>query len=105
MSKKPFSSIRILGKRHVVRWDQPIGGDCGLMEYKPLRISVGKGMAVDEERESLLHEALHAIDWQQNTKLKEKQVRQLSVGLYAMLRDNPKVVEYLLAKDDEHDAD
>lgn len=99
--KRPFSSLRICGKRHRVCWDADIDGDCGLMEFKPLRISIGKGMAPDEERESLLHEVMHAVEWQQGLTLKEEQVRQLSVGVFETLRNNKKLVEYLLAEDED----
>lgn len=99
--KRPFTSLRIAGKRHSVKWGADLKGDCGLTEFLPLRISVGGGMAPDEERESLLHEVLHAIEYQQGLTLKEQQVRQLSVGLYETMKNNPKLVSYLLEEDAE----
>lgn len=101
--KRPFYSLKIAGKRHRVRWGVDIEGDCGLYEQLPLTISIADGMAPDEERETVLHEVFHAADWQANTKLKEKQVRQLSIFVFELLRANPKLVEYLL-KDEGDDA-
>lgn len=93
-------SIKIAGKRHKIKWNADLDGDCGLIEHLPLEISVGVGMAPDEERESLFHEIVHACEYQQGLRLKEKQVRQLSVGLFEALRSNPKLVEYLMSEED-----
>lgn len=101
VAKRPFMSLRIAGKLHKVKWGVDLEGDCGLMEFKPLRISVGRDMAPDEERESLLHEVMHAIEYQQGLELKEDQIRQLSIGLFEVLRNNPKLAHYLLEEDEE----
>lgn len=99
--KPPFRSIRIAGKRHSVHWNADLDGDCGLIEYMPLKISIGAGMAADEARESLLHEVIHGIAYQGGLKVKEKTVRQLSIGLYEVLKNNPKLVSYLLEEDED----
>lgn len=103
--KRPFYSLKICGKRHKVAWGADLDGDCGQYEQLSLKISIADGMAPDEERETMLHEIFHAADWQAGTKLKEKQVRQLSIVVFELLRANPKLVEYLLKDDgDGHDA-
>lgn len=98
----PFRQLRIAGKRHRILWDQDLEGDCGECKQVGNVISVGRNMGPDEERESVLHEVVHAVEWQQGLTLKEEQVRQLSVGLFETLRANPKLVSYLLDESDEH---
>lgn len=100
----PFKSIRIAGKRHTVRFgvaSDDLDCDCG--EYLPeaLRISIRENLAPDEERETLLHEVMHAVECQQNLRVSEKVIRQLSIGIYEALKNNPELVAYLLGPEEE----
>jgi Zn-dependent peptidase ImmA (M78 family) len=75
--------------------------------YEPNEIDVHKGLSEGERRAGLLHELLHAVlhiygistvvglSQQQEEKL----ILALEAPLLALLRDNPKVMEYLLAKE------
>ena len=94
-----FKSVRVLGKVYSVLWghkfDEMILGDhC----QKSLQVRIGSGMAPDEERETLMHELTHAVENQLGLDLKEEQVRQLSVGMFAVFRDNPKLVSYMFKR-------
>lgn len=48
-------------------------------------------------QETLLHECIHAVDDAVGIGLKESQVRQLGRNIYALLRDNKDLAEFLLA--------
>ncbi len=100
MPKPPFTALNVLGKRHKVKWEQDLDGDAGQFDCRPLQISVGTGFCIDEQRETVLHEAIHAVEYQLDLSFKEEQVRQLSVGVYQLLRANPEFVAWLLGEDD-----
>lgn len=71
-----------------------------LWEFDPTlqRITVKKGQPLETEQDTLLHEITHALDSELNLKLSEKQVRGLATGILAILKDNPKVYQYLRRK-------
>lgn len=48
------------------------------------------------QKESLLHEICHGVDEDQNTHLSERQVRQLSKGLYNVMVKNPDVMKWMV---------
>ena len=50
-----------------------------------------------QERTTLLHELLHAIDDFLYLQLKHREIYSLSQTLYQVLADNPQLVSYLLA--------
>lgn len=54
----------------------------------------------DKEKVVFLHEAVHAIDSFCSESLSEEQVDRFSKALFAFLRDNPKVIAWLLDSDD-----
>jgi hypothetical protein len=49
----------------------------------------------DEVRETLLHELLHCVEYSAAFDVKEAHIAQLSVGLFAILRDNPKLRAFI----------
>ena len=49
----------------------------------------------DEVMNSLLHESFHGISHRLRLGLKENQVDKLSIGVQALLKDNPKIYELL----------
>lgn len=65
-------------------------------------IAIRPDMQEDRKRETLLHEAMHAA-WDQTplrnkeSALEEEVISALSPILFALLRDNPTVVRYLLS--------
>lgn len=93
---RPFKQLRIIGKRHRIQWDQDIGEQRGEFEHDPLTIRISSGLTPDDEKETLIHEITHAVELQMNLDLPEDAVRQLSIGLFAVLRDNPKLAAYLM---------
>lgn len=43
----------------------------------------------DQQKATLLHEAIHAIDELYGIRISEEQVEQLGNGLYSLIKDNP----------------
>ena len=102
-----FKTIRLIGKRHRIEWDCEVlhaddGAEAdGLFDRAKKLIQVAAGQTHDDERETLLHEILHALEVQMDAEIPEAKLRQLAVGLYAALKDNPRLVAYLLEEDGE----
>ena len=51
------------------------------------------------ERETVLQEIIHAVDYQAGNTLTEGQVQMLGVGVLGVLRENPKLRAYLFDKE------
>lgn len=100
-----FKTLRLIGKRHRIEWDceelkSDDGDDAdGLFHRSKKLIQVAAGQTHDDERETLLHEILHALEVQMDAEIPEAKLRQLAVGLYASLKDNPRLVTYLLEEE------
>lgn len=74
----------------------------GRTEEQRLLITIAPGRAPSQERDTLLHELLHAL-WShcaldQDDDEQERIVRSLAPWLLAALRDNPQLVAFLLAE-------
>lgn len=88
-------SIVILGKRHAIEWDAKIGRDCGDIHFTHNKIRIAQELAPDEERETLLHETIHGVDFAVGIGINEAKTRALSATLFAVLATNPALVAYL----------
>lgn len=93
-------SVQVFGKTYTIEWDsedleEHVFGD---ISQKFLQVRVAPKVAGHEERETLLHELVHAVEHQLGINLPENKVRQLSVGLFAVLVTNPKLRSYLFGK-------
>lgn len=102
MTKRP-ERIKIISKRYQIEWCAP--GETSLSveqagECDPCSqvIKVESGMPEDSERDTLLHEVVHAIDAEMDLDLTEKQVLGISKGILAVLMDNSSFRRYLLRK-------
>lgn len=110
MLRPPFKTLSLIGKRHRIEWDcvglTADDGDevDGLFDRSKKLIQIAAEQTHDDERETLLHEILHALEVQMDAEIPEAKLRQLAVGLYAALKDNPKLVTYLLEEEDDGDA-
>lgn len=83
-------TIRILGKKIEIIFveDSPLVERSGEMHYLNGIIYIRKSLYPDEQKETLLHEVIHCIDYQLKLDLSEAQVHRLAVGLYAVMADN-----------------
>ena len=94
------ASVRVLGRNYRVtsELDATRSGYCDLATGL---INVSPGQDEFSLRDTLLHECLHAILYQQGTihayKLEESFVRPLATGLIALFQDNPALVKTLFS--------
>lgn len=103
-------SLNILGKHWPVEWvshasEFSDGTDAaGETIFSRQTIRVMEGQAFDAERDTLIHEPLHAIDHDMQLGLKEKQVHRLASALYQFMRANPDWVAHIMAPHPEESA-
>lgn len=96
------SSLQVGPFRYGIWWDQEMKRDLGTCDHNHLQIKIA-AQPKDNERETLLHEALHAVLDSINVrdmlspKQEEQLVSRLSPPLLDMLRRNPEFTGYLVA--------
>jgi hypothetical protein len=90
----PPKEVRILGKAYEV---QVVPGfeDCGECFDMKQQIKLQAEMPTTLEQDTLLHEVIHALDFNMKLNMKERQVSALAAGLIGVFRDNPSFVKYL----------
>lgn len=86
--------IRVLGKDFTVKVI-PDFDDCGECDYVKQIIKIQDAMPLSLEQDTLIHEVIHALDFNMKLHMKERQVSALASGLIAVFRDNPAFVKYL----------
>lgn len=96
-------SLNIMGKHWPFEWvenssDFSDGNDAnGETVYSRQTIRIKDGTHFDCERDTVIHETLHALDHELQLGLKEKQVHRLATGLYQIFRSNPDLYAYIMA--------
>jgi hypothetical protein len=90
-----LNSLRILGKDWAVKWVEM--SDHGECDSSALAIKVSVNQHQDQQKDALLHETIHAIDYTAKLNLSEEQVHALAGLLLAVFRDNPSFAECLVA--------
>jgi len=84
---------------------EPLGGDSGDCSIELLRIRVSPDLALSQERDTVLHETLHAVadmtgvTHELGSDTEEKFVRRLTPAVLDLLRRNPALVAYLTGKE------
>lgn len=79
------------------------GDELGLTDLNMLTVNIRAELAADLTRETVLHEVLHTITDMIGERMRlgsdreEEIIRSLSPALLMVLRDNPKLVAYLLS--------
>ncbi len=92
-------SLDIVGKRFRVRWSK-MEKDYGLCEAPKCLITVDPTHHSEQQKDTLLHEVLHALDTETHSGLREKQVRRMATVLLHFLRANPEVTRWLCEPDE-----
>ena len=87
-------SLKIVGKRFKIIVDPKLE-DCGTCDSNKHEIKIKSGMPFDAELDTVIHEITHAIDFQMNLEMSERQVHGVGAGLAAVLTDNPKFIDYM----------
>jgi hypothetical protein len=94
--------LRILGKTWNCRLIDQLPGQNFVGMFIPDRceILLVKGQDPEQQADTLLHEALHAIDYTLRLELSEQQIHALAAALYALVADNPDLLNYLQVTQD-----
>ena len=94
------ASVRVLGRNYKLTYET----DAARFGYCDLKIGVINVSPDQDEfslRDTLLHECLHAVLYQQGSthayKLEESFVRPLATGIMALFQDNPALVKTLFS--------
>ena len=89
-------NLRIIGKVYAVEFKDS-EGDYGECFSDQCRIEVRTTQHHQQQADTLLHEAMHAVDHEMHCGLSEPQIRRMATGILALLRDNPALVAFLTA--------
>lgn len=91
--------IKILGKYYKVIPTSE--GDYGKCSPESCEIHLRQTQDIQQKKDTLLHECLHAVDEAMQLGLTEEQVYGLAGGVYALLHDNKHFAKWLLERSDE----
>ena len=92
-------NLDILGKVYAVQFVEREGGDYGECFADQCRIEVATYQCMAQQRDTLLHEVLHAVDHEMHSGMSEPQIRRVATGLLAVLRHNPAFAAFLVSVD------
>lgn len=89
------SIIKILGKKYEVQVVEKVDDEDNMGECNDVlqRILIKAGQKPDQMMDTVLHECVHAIDYNMHLGLTERQVHCLGAGLTALFLENPKLSE------------
>lgn len=88
-----MNSLDILGKHYQIEWVDELDDALGITYSSKQLIKMVKDLPVDTERETLLHEVIHAVEDGMGLNLTEAQVHGLACGLYAVLKNNATTIK------------
>ena len=86
--------LKIIGKRYKLVRDKK-AENCGLCDCNKQIITLKGDMPATLELDTIIHEIVHAIDYQMDLKMSERQVHGVGAGLAAVMIDNAKFIDYL----------
>jgi hypothetical protein len=106
---KPPRSVKVGATPYSVRYSSRLSdnGEVGSTTFISQSIELLPGQGPDYERDTLLHEVLHAVVFNTNLRSmegwredgrEEAIVQALAPVLLQVLRENPRLIDYLLEK-------
>lgn len=97
--------LRIIGKRYkvlvVAKVDEEGSDGESSQSSQTILLKDDPENGFEYAREVVLHEAIHAVDHQMKLCLSEEHVEGLGTGVLALLRENPALVRWLMAREKE----
>lgn len=94
------TAVRILGRIWRIKFVKGLSTD-GLCEYGKATLKVRTGMDLHDRKDTVLHELMHAVLYQQGREygdeVEETYVRALATGLIGVFQDNPDLAAWLVA--------
>lgn len=91
-------SVDVLGKTYKIRFvknKQMDEQEYGLVDFNSMGILVNRERGKDHQKDTVIHEIIHALDEDLAMGLTEKQVRNLGCGFFQVLKSNPKLRRWL----------
>lgn len=93
-------TLKILGRRVTVRSVKELTDAVGEWKAGEYLIEIVRGQEPLDEADTLLHEVMHATlhcqGRENGGEVEEAYVRALATGMLIVLRENPKLTQYLL---------
>jgi hypothetical protein len=91
--------VRVLGRHYEIK-QEALEDKAGQCDLQAGIVSIVPNSSPFDLRDTVLHEIMHAILYQQGYchpyELEESFVRPLSSGIMAVLQDNPKLAKWLI---------
>lgn len=87
--------LRIVGKRYKIVIRDEMQDNRGMCDDMRQELYVLRGQPHDLECDTILHEAIHALDYHMQLRLTEEQVTGLGAAVYALLSDNPSLLDHI----------
>jgi hypothetical protein len=89
------TTLKIIGKTYSLSVVDEVDeqGSLGECNDTLQRILVKSGQKPDQAMDTVLHEIVHAVDYQMHLGLTERQVHSVASGLTAVFLDNPHFIE------------
>lgn len=86
-----MDNLKIIGKSYQFSIVDKVDEEDSLGECNDLlqRILVKSGQKPDQLMDTIIHEVVHAIDYQMHLGMTERQVHSVAAGLTAVFLDNP----------------
>lgn len=91
-------TVDILSKRFTVKWQTVTGKDFGSCDSVKCEIKVDPKAHIEQQKDTLLHEILHALDHELDTRMTERQIRLMATGLLPTARANPEIFKWLMER-------
>lgn len=88
-------AIKIIGKTYSIESVPEMDDDCGACYDSKQLIKISEDIPHELSQDTLLHEVMHAVDFQMHLGMKERQVSAMAAGLMAVFKENPEFVKYL----------
>lgn len=88
-------NVSILYKKYDIEFEPNLHDEnndlYGQILHGQERIILNSASSIEQQKATLLHEAIHGLDELYGIKLKEEQVEKLSTAMYMLIKDNPEM--------------
>lgn len=89
-----IESVRVCSQTYKVCVEEPwIEDQYGGCDTKGGRIWIAEGLSVERQEQVLVHEIVEALNFELDLELEHHTITLLEMGLYGVLKDNPKLLE------------
>lgn len=99
--KRP-TSVRLTGRRFKINWidnDEFHEHFMGRYIESKAEIQISVNCGPDAVKATVIHEIVHDLDRQAGTGLDERGVNAIAILLFAVLRDNPELVNWIMSEE------